>query len=400
MLSKPNLYVLGGNPTISELLRRQSQRLKDFNIVIVDSRKAAPAHQFADQSVYEDPRQFVTRHKFSDDSKVLPTASDISAEAFIIYSRRENQQNFDVTGWDKLLDKTTMVQHLDAPEKQNRLLFSTAAGDREVLELLNDYPNLNKFVVKPNKASGGRGFKVVQRGEDLELALRSAASQSADKQAVLEAYVNIAHQFCGDIYVQNGSIETCFIGDGIWSRSQETGFPLGEIFPTRRPDQISQVISQIMRLLVKLKIEEGIFNFDAIIDEAREVRVIELAPRPGGNHLSYAASLAAEVDFEQLYLKYYLGLEMIPKPSPSYKTVIVTMVRAKKLSLTQQLNPPLQPNFKLFVPYVSKMPTRDKSSMSYVGSTITAFLENLEFEECTGYRDFSEIEFLNSNEYV
>jgi biotin carboxylase len=140
------------------------------------------------------------------------------------------------------------------------------------------------WIVKPNRASGSKGIRAVQRREDLAAAWVSAAAQSIDGLAMAESFDSGAQGTIEGV-MADGQLAAWLITDRLTA-----SFPWvatrGHRVPTTLPETATaDLLAQIQRVFVELHYADGPFDGDFVIRDDGTPMLIELAPRAGGNSL-------------------------------------------------------------------------------------------------------------------
>ena len=145
------------------------------------------------------------------------------------------------------------------------------------------------ILVKPTDSSGSKGVTVLESFEDFEKifeAIGAATTYSRNKILIAEEYIERGYPYVigGDIFVWNG--EVVLFGEMACLRDESNSplIPIGKIYPSGLNSfQISQVHTEIQKIVNALNISFGEMNIEILIDKDDKVHFLELGPRAGGN---------------------------------------------------------------------------------------------------------------------
>lgn len=167
-------------------------------------------------------------------------------------------------------------------------------------------------IVKPCESSGTRGTTRIDKREDAVL-LREAFDEclhySVNGRVSVEEFVTMPTLsvidgdvfVCGKDYLWNGFF-TCY-------RSRFAPMlPMMESFPILiNDDDFAIVKDHIRRLFEKAGITHGQYNVEMYFTEKRELFVIEINARQGGNNIPHLIELHSGIDFDYLLVTTAVG---------------------------------------------------------------------------------------------
>lgn len=174
------------------------------------------------------------------------------------------------------------------------------------------------LVVKPTDRSGSRAITKVTDFKDLKEAIENAVSQSFEKQAIVEEYID------GEEY----SYETISYGGKhmnlALTKKYTTGEPnfieTGHVEPWELSEDLMYKVHYVMRkALDALKITDGASHGEFKITPEGHVRVIEIGSRMGGDCIgSDLVPLSTGYDYMEMVIDTACGKEpsLIAKSSP------------------------------------------------------------------------------------
>lgn len=165
-------------------------------------------------------------------------------------------------------------------------------------------------MVKPVDSSGSKGVSKIDSIDRLQEKAEYALSFSRVKRFILEEYVEkFGYQIAGDGFSVNGKLVfRCFANDHFPSSDLNPYVPVGASWPYNMPKQIHDKIhNEIQRALKLLNMGTGAYNFDIRIDENKNVYLMEIGPRNGGNLIPQVIKYATGVDLVEYTIKAALG---------------------------------------------------------------------------------------------
>lgn len=167
-----------------------------------------------------------------------------------------------------------------------------------------DYP----VIIKPCDRSGSMGVTKVNSDEELGDAVRTAVDASFCKAAVLEKFVDIAHELSVEGISWQGEHHILAVTDKV-----TTGAPhyveLGQHQPSRLPQSVLEEAVRQARMGVQaLGIRFGASHPEIMISTTGEVYVTEIGARMGGDFIgSHLVPLSTGYDFLAGVIEIALG---------------------------------------------------------------------------------------------
>ena len=148
--------------------------------------------------------------------------------------------------------------------------------DLEALDL--HYP----VMVKPCDGSGSRATMRVDCSKNLATACHMAMNASLEKKALIETFVP-GNEYGAESLVVNGEIHVLGIMKK-WMTRPPYYAELGHQIPSELPSEVENKAIECVRKAIKaLDINHGAVNMDLIINEKREVHIVDVGARMGGN---------------------------------------------------------------------------------------------------------------------
>lgn len=174
--------------------------------------------------------------------------------------------------------------------------------------------NFKKFklpvIIKPVDSSGSKGVKKIENFSDLKSCFNNAMSFSRSKAIIIEEFVEkFGYQIAGDGLVIDGKlIFRCFANDHFNEKCVNPFVPISASFPYNMPNEIHQKIhNEIQKLITKLEMTSGTYNFDIRIDKDYNVYLMEIAPRDGGNYIPQIIKYLTGIDLVEYSVRIAMG---------------------------------------------------------------------------------------------
>ncbi|MDH7476209.1 MAG: ATP-grasp domain-containing protein [Microgenomates group bacterium] len=172
----------------------------------------------------------------------------------------------------------------------------------------------NKFkmpvMVKPTDSSGSKGVSRIFKKGELKKAVEYALSYSRCKRFIIEEFVEkFGYQIAGDGFSVNGELVfRCFANEHFDDKSSNPFVPIGESWPYNMPKDIhNKVHNEIQRLITLLKMKTSAYNFDIRIDKNKNVYLMEVGPRNGGNLIPQVIKYLTGIDLVEHTIKAAVG---------------------------------------------------------------------------------------------
>ena len=214
-----------------------------------------------------------------------------------------------LTGIEKLISKTKfreLQRHCGVYAPKN---FECETWD----ELLQGIMGLRfPVIVKPSECSGTRGTARINSPDEhdkLMSAFDDCHHYSVNGKISVEEFVEMPSLkvidgdvfICGEKMLWNGFF-TCY------RSSYAPMLPMMESFPILISDEDFQIVKKhIQRLFEKAGIVHGQYNVEMYFTEKRELFVIEINARQGGNNIPHLIELHSGIDFDKLLVTTAVG---------------------------------------------------------------------------------------------
>lgn len=163
------------------------------------------------------------------------------------------------------------------------------------------------IIVKPTDRSGSRAITKVFREEELEGAITAAISNSFEKKAILEEYIDGEEFSCEGISYEG---QHTFLAI---TRKYTTGAPhfieTGHLEPSGLPPETeAKVFRELGKALDALEIRNGASHSEFRINSRQEVKIIEIGSRMGGDCIgSHLVPLSTGQDYLKMVIQTALG---------------------------------------------------------------------------------------------
>jgi len=168
------------------------------------------------------------------------------------------------------------------------------------------------LVVKPVDRSGSRGVSFVESAADprLRAAIETARAQSFAGLACVEQRIP-GKEYGGDAIVIDGRVAAVFATE----KRMEGSVVRGHAMPSGLTERAAESLRATLQAHVSaVGYAAGAVNFDAMIDAEPRARLIELAPRLGGNWIPQLAKACWGVDLFGCAIELALGRPVTLRP--------------------------------------------------------------------------------------
>ena len=164
------------------------------------------------------------------------------------------------------------------------------------------------FVIKPSDSQGSRGITKVDGVEDIEKAVKYAASYSKKGEVVVEEFFAGREVVC-EGFVYKGEYTNVAFGDRQYFSLEGKFIPSKTVFPSTIDDDVkSAIISNERRITTLLKPLFGIVHSEYLVGEDGTFVVVESALRGGGVYIaSHLIPSSTGVDLTVLLMEAMLG---------------------------------------------------------------------------------------------
>lgn len=164
-------------------------------------------------------------------------------------------------------------------------------------------------MVKPIDSSGSKGVTKICSLEEFHAAFAEALSYSISKQVIVEEFIQkMGYQIDGDGFIVDGKIAFFGVMDQHNDLECNPHTPIGLSCPSIQKQEFQEKArNQIQKIFDLLDMKMGAFNFEYIIGEDKEIYILEIGPRNGGNLIPDAIKVARDVDLAAYTIKSAIG---------------------------------------------------------------------------------------------
>ena len=282
-MSEKKVLFLGASPSQVPPIRYAKE--KGYKVITCDNVTTNPGHKFADKSLDISTTDMEAVLQASIDHKIdgiVAYASDPAAPTAAFVGNEMGLQSYPYPAVLTLTDKSlfrTFLKNQNFNMPRNRSASSLQELNEVALGLTMP------LMLKPVDSSGSKGVSKVDKTVSLRLAFENAMSFSRKKRVIIEEFiVRSGNQIAGDAFIVDGKIAFYCLGDEHFNLNYNLHVPMGETFPTHLSEKAQiKIIDEVQRLVTLLGMKIGALNIDVIIDSNKNIFLIEVGPRNGGN---------------------------------------------------------------------------------------------------------------------
>lgn len=273
---------------------------------------------------------------YSDKESVLQLAKEKKIDAicqccndFAVYTAAYVAEKMGLPGYDSY-ETTLMLHNKDKFKVVAESLDITSpkarsfSSEEEAINWLHqvEYP----VIVKPTDASAGNGIQKVTEIEEAKKAVTLAFEKSRAKRIVIEKFIEgTQHGFCS--FLVNQKV-VAYSSNNEYSIVNPYRVEI-DTFPADNCQKVKDVlIEQIEKIARELKLKDGIFHLQYIMDEDKP-QIIEVMRRVLGNMYSVPANQINGFDWDYWEVRAKCGLSCKEFPKPrlqdgfyAYKTIV------------------------------------------------------------------------------
>ena len=329
-MKQKKILMLGGSA--QQVPAIEAAREMGYYTVLIDYLPDNPGQHVADKWYQESTTDVEAVCRIAKEegvSGILPYASDPAALPAAIACERlglptNPAKSVEILGVKHKFRDFLAENGFASPKK---FTFSPTDPISEVIERTKTltFP----IVIKPTDSSGSKGVSFLNDTSDIEKAVAHADCYSRNKILIAEEFIQrgFPSVIGGDIFVENGRIVlygdmACLRGDG-----GKSLIPIGKKKPNGlNPLQISNLHSELQRLISALGIRGGELNIEALIDLEDNVHFLEVGPRAGGNMIPIQLSDAYGIDLIRANVAVAMGESagLAPaEPTDCYMTYVL-----------------------------------------------------------------------------
>lgn len=300
MSEMKKILMLGGSAQQVPAIKAAKEM--GYHTVLIDYLPDNPGQYVADKWYQESTTDVEAVYRIAREegvSGILPYASDPAALPAAIVCERlglptNPAKSVEILGVKHQFRDFLSENGFACPRK-----FTFSPSD-SVEDIIRETESLRfPIVIKPTDSSGSKGVTFLECTVGIAEAIKHADSYSRNKILIAEEFIQrgFPDVIGGDIFVENGRIilfgdMACLRGDG-----GKSLIPIGEKKPNGLNEaQISNLHTELQRLVTALRINRGELNIEVIIDGNDNVHFLEVGPRAGGNMIPIQLSDAFGID--------------------------------------------------------------------------------------------------------
>lgn len=300
--------MLGGGKAQISAIKKASEM--GCHIIICDMNDEAPGKQYAHEYY---------KISTTDKEAILKLAKSLQIDGIVCYAADSGAPTVAYVAEKlglpshpyKSVDILTNKDLFRKFQKENNFNVPKAEGFNSFEEAKVHFHHFNMPVmIKPVDSSGSRGVSKIDSIDQLEEKVEIALRFSGSKRFIIEEYIeNYGPHIGGDGFSVDGKLVfRCFSNEYFSTDCINPFVPVLTTWPYTLSKYIQKNIhNEIQRVLDLLNMKTGSYNFDIRIDENKNVYIIEIAPRNGGDWNPEAIQYATGIDLIEYTIKSALG---------------------------------------------------------------------------------------------
>lgn len=304
------ILMLGG--AYSQIPAIKRARELGYYVITCDYLPANPGHVFADEyaEISTTDKEAVLRFaREKDIDGIIAYASDPSAAtaAYICDAMQLSGADYESV---RLLSEKDLFRRF---QKENGFCapdFIVLTKPEELADAISKikYP----CMVKPVDSSGSKGVRRIETQTGLQQAVAGAFPFSRCGRVIVEECIESPYnQLHGDGVVVDGKLLFVALGEQRFKHSA----PIGTSFPARLDQSLmGDVYTEVSRVVERSGFLCGGINIEVRVTEQREIYIIEIGPRTGGNYVPQIMELATGGDEVDAVLQIAMGEPCTVKP--------------------------------------------------------------------------------------
>lgn len=288
----------------------------NIRVILCDSDKRCYSKKYADKFYnisIDDKKKILDVAKKEKVNGILAYATEVGATTQAWVAQKLNLPGNPIKSVEILSHKNKFRKFL----KKNKIFYpanKTFQNSNDFKKFMQKNSN-KKFIIKPVDSSGSKGIQIIDNQLNLTKKFRKALSYSRQKKVICEEYVNrVGAQIAGDGFIFNKKLVFFHWADQYFNEYPNKIIPIAESWPSSLNKPQKKLIEKtINKIVSKLKINFGCFNFDMQFIEKKKLMIIEIGPRNGGDFIPEAIKLSTGVDMVKLSVDTCLGKKVSKK---------------------------------------------------------------------------------------
>jgi len=165
------------------------------------------------------------------------------------------------------------------------------------------------IIIKPTDSSGSKGVSKVTTKSEIKPAVEYALTFSRNKRIIAEEFVeSIGAQLHGDGFVFEGELIFSYLGDHHYNNKINPFVPFSTSWPSQQNEDTIHKIEFVLKKAIKLLgYQNGPINIEVRITNKREIFIMEIGPRSGGNFVPQVIKYATGFDMVSASLDVVYG---------------------------------------------------------------------------------------------
>ena len=305
---KEKILILNGSH--SEISIIKAAKNLNYHVITTGSAKSAPGNLLSDEYIeidYTDIMKLTTLCKQKGIRNIIPNANDFAIKTFI-----ELKKNLDLTYFDSI-ENLEIIHNKDHFKK---LCCQLNIPVPQCFQRDNiSYP----CIIKPNDNCGGRGITLVREPSQLEHAIETAKSNSADKNIIIEDFIE-SSLYSFSSFLKERKVVAYF------DDQEYTNINPYSVTLSRHPSNLNikilnSLLSSIEKIADYLSLENGVFHLQFMLKGSTPI-ILEATRRMSGDLYARPVEIAKKLNWSEMYINGILNKKFeLQKPIDTKKNI-------------------------------------------------------------------------------
>ncbi|MEF2782746.1 MAG: ATP-grasp domain-containing protein [Clostridium sp.] len=282
-----------------------------YYVITCDYLPNNPGHKYSDEYYNistTDKEAVLNLAKKLNIDGIMSYASDVSASTVAYVAEKLNLPSNPLNSIEILTNKGKFRKFLidngfNAPKSK---VFKENEFD---LAKKYIYENSLPIMIKPVDSSGSKGITKLINYKDFKEAFEFALEFSNSKTIVIEDFIEREGNMLEmEGFIVNGEIKFYCAMDQHCDPSCTLFSPIGSSIPTSQSEELQLAAKNTaQKVFDLLKMKFGSFNFEYVVDKNKNIYIMEIGPRNGGNFIPDVINYAKGINLAEYVIKSAVG---------------------------------------------------------------------------------------------